>query len=203
MECEGMKKNIHLLIFISVLTLVGCGPKDQMTNFIPTPIPEEEQTVDVGVDSDTEEPSEAEDTNSEGDKETEEDTNSVGEDTTESSDAETIHVGETKTKYVKLNEYGGYVNVRSTPSKDGEIVGFLVHAEKISVIEIKDGWACFVQHNKKRYVSADFVVEERPAYLTPPTPTPIPTNTPKPKSTQTPEKEPTPTPDPNSAPPEI
>jgi uncharacterized protein YgiM (DUF1202 family) len=82
--------------------------------------------------------------------------------------------------YVKLDQYGGFLNVRATPSTDGEAVGFLVHAEQIDVIEITDGWASFVYNDKVCYVNADFLVKERPEYLDPPTPTPKPKVTPTP-----------------------
>ena len=190
---------------------MGCGKKDEMTNFIPTSIPEEEQSIDEDADTEaTEDASDSEEDNDSATKEdnvsnTEEDNDSDTEDTTVEGDEsaevtqepKTIHVGETTTKYVKLSQYGGYVNVRKSPSKDGEIIGFLVHAEKIEVVEIVDGWACFVQNNEKRYVSDEFLVDERPAYLTPPTPTPKPKDTPTPKAT------PTPIPDPNEDPAEI
>ena len=82
--------------------------------------------------------------------------------------------------YVKLKQYGGYLNIRPTPSTDGEPVGFLVHAEEIDVIEIKDGWASFMYKGKICYVNADYLVDKQPAYLEAPTPTPKPTATPAP-----------------------
>ena len=75
------------------------------------------------------------------------------------------------------------MNITLAASKDGEVIGFLVHAEEIEVIEIKDGWASFLANDKINYVSSDFVVAERPDYLTPPPPTPTTAATPTPKPT--------------------
>ena len=167
-----MKKNIvYLIIMIVVFALSGCKAKDQATYFIPTPI-----ATQAPADQASEEDG-AEETTPTG---TEEDNSSE----------EPIYVGKTTPKYVKLGDYDAILNIRTAPSKDGEIIGFLVHTEKIDVISIENGWASFVYKNKISYVSADFLVDKKPAYIDPPTPTPVP-NTP------------TPVPDPNAAPPEI
>ena len=90
---------------------------------------------------------------------------------------------------MKLDDYDAILNIRSAPSREGEIVGFLVHTEQVEVISVEDGWASFVYQDEIRYVSADFLVDKKPAYIEPPTPTAEPT--------------PTEEPDPNEAPPEI
>ena len=149
-----MKKSIYVFLLLAVLVLTGCSKKDQMTNFIPTQVPGEESEA-------------------------------VSEDTTKEDPEITptpkeIHVGKTTPKYVKLDKYGAYLNIRSTPSTDGEQVGFLVHGEKVEVSEIVDGWASFVYDNAICYVNADFLVDEQPGYLDPPTPTPTLAATPTP-----------------------
>jgi uncharacterized protein YgiM (DUF1202 family) len=129
-----MKKNVFLLIIITVFLLSGCSKKEKMTNFIPTMAPEDEITSEV--------------------------TQTPLEGSTEATPTpKEIHVGETTTKYVKLSEYDDTLNVRSTPSTDSEPVGFLVHTEKIEVIDIVDGWASFVYNNQVCYVNADFLVD--------------------------------------------
>lgn len=166
-----MKKNmIYLTIVIAVLILSGCKSSDEQTFFIPTPAL-------------TQEPSKEQTTEPTG--ETEE---QAGEDDQETSD-KPVHVGKTTTKYVKLDNYDAILNIRSAPSREGEIVGFLVHTEQVEVISIEDGWASFVYQDEIRYVSADFLVDKKPAYIAPPTSTPEPTPTKKP--------------DPSDAPPEI
>jgi uncharacterized protein YgiM (DUF1202 family) len=107
---------------------------------------------------------------------------------------------------VKLDKYDAILNVRGTPSKDGEVVGFLVHTEKIEVIDIVDGWASFAQGGEVRYVSADFLVNERPEYIEPPTLSPAPTNKPTPTTKPVQDKpvqNSTPEADSEDAPPEI
>lgn len=169
-----MKKNIYLLIIVTVLLLSGCKKQAQMVDFIPTPTPVVTNEDEAGEES--------------------ENTNEA------TPTPKTIHVGQTIAMYVKLDEYGAFLNVRSNPSKDGAIVGSLVHTEKIDVIEIVDGWASFEMDNVIVYVSADFLVPERPDYIPLPTAAPTPTPTPKPKD-NTPKD--TPTPEPDAAPPEI
>ncbi len=154
-----MKKSIYLFTITAAVLLSGCSNKDQMTNFIPTQAPQDELSSEM--EEDTETPAAAE----------------------SAQEPETTYTGATTKMYVKLNEYGGYVNVRAAASKDGEVIGFLVHAEEIEVIEIKNGWASFLANDKINYVSSDFVVAERPDYLTPPPPTPTTAATPTPKPT--------------------
>jgi hypothetical protein len=171
-----MKKNIYILIGLMVFVLAGCGKKDQMVNFIPTPTPAaDNEKVEVTEDSAA---GNGEDTPG--------DTNEDG-----SADTPVVE-GNTTAKYVKLSEYGAVLNVRSEPSTDGKVVGSLVHAEKVEVVKIEDGWACFVLKDKYAYVKADFLVDEKPAFLEPPTPTPTPVPTLPPTNTPTPETETTP-----------
>lgn len=153
-----MKKSIYLLIILTVLLLSGCSQKDQMTNFIPTQAPDETSESGADTDANTDEGTQSE--------------------TAATPTPGVIHIGQTTTKYVKLDEYGGYLNIRSTASREGEVVGFLVHAEEVEVIEIIDGWASFLYNDAICYVNADYLVDERPDYLTPPPPTPTPIVTP-------------------------
>lgn len=165
------RKIVYLLIGLSVFLFFGCAGQDKETNFIPTlPVLQEEDTQ-------TEDASEEE--------------ADASEDTQEESKAEPVFNGKTTTKYVKLEKYDGILNIRATPSKDGDVVGFLVHTEKVNVINTENGWASFVYQDKVCYVSADFLVDNKPKLLTPPTPTKKPSNTP------------TPAPDPTEEPPEI
>jgi uncharacterized protein YgiM (DUF1202 family) len=180
-----MKKSLLFIIFVLVLTLAGCGKKEQMTNFIPTPMPESEEDSETSGED-------AESTEEDGSESSEE-----GAEATPTPKA--LHVGKTTTMYVKLDKYNAILNVRKAPSKDGEVVGFLVHTEKIEVIEIVDGWASFAQGGEIRYVSADFLVKDRPDYIDPPTP--LPTN--KPTPTSKPVQNDTPDTDAEEAPPEI
>ena len=195
-----MKRIVLLIILLALVMLAGCSKKEQtMTDFIPTQAPTEE-------DAKAEPTAEA--TKNDGEASTDTTEAASGEDTATKDTTDTsaeaptpkaVHVGETTTKYVKLDQYDAILNIRSTPSKDGEVVGFLVHTEKIEVIEIKDGWASFVYNGAVCYVSSDFLVDTRPEYIDPPTLTPSPTPaaktpTPKPAATTT---------DGNAAPPEI
>jgi|GEM_PF-585528 len=106
---------------------------------------------------------------------------------------EPIVEGETTPKYVKLSEFDAFLNVRSTPSADGEKKGILVHTELINVIDIKDGWASFLMNDEICYVKAEFLVDERPEFIDPPTATPTPIATPTPVATPPPVATPTPT----------
>lgn len=170
-----MKKSLIVIIIFTALLMTGCGKQAQMTDFIPTPAPNtedgEEATTEVVTEGDTV---------------------TDGEVTEATPTPKPLHVGQTTKMYVKLDEYDAVLNVRKTPSKDGEVVGFLVHTEKVDVIEIVDGWASFAQDGEIHYVSADFLVNERPDYLDPPTA--APTKTPAP--TKAPTKTPTKAPDP-------
>jgi uncharacterized protein YgiM (DUF1202 family) len=138
-----MKKMIYLILFVAAFLLTGCTKKDQMVDFIPTAAPTQ------GV---------------------------IAPDSSTSSSAtptpKVAYVGDTITKYVKLTQYNDVLNIRSTPSTDAEVVGFLVHTEKVNVIKITDGWASFVYHNAICYVNAAFLVDKKPQLL--PTPTPAP-----------------------------
>lgn len=169
-------KNISLLIITVILitALTGCGNKDQMTNYIPTLTPEAEDTNDSMIDPNEDKEQDTEETGSSNDANTEDGT---GNDITPT---QPVSVGQTTTKYVKLKEYSDYLNIRSAPSTKGEIVGFLVHTEKVSVVEEVDGWASIVYKGHIYYVKADYLAEERPAFLEPPTPTTEPVNTPTP-----------------------
>lgn len=180
-----MKKNLLIIIMLTVMMLSGCSKQQQMTNFIPTQAPEAEDSNSSEETGDTTQSSEA-----------------SSEDSEATPTPKAIHVGETTTKYVKMDEFDAVLNVRATPSKDGDIVGFLVHTEKIEVIEIVDGWASFEYNDAICYVSADFLTDTRPDYIAPPTqaPTPIPANTPTPKPTPKPDSTTT---DGDEAPPEI
>lgn len=155
-----MKKSIVLLTILTVLLFTGCEKKEQMTSFIPTQAPEE---VTDTTDATTPEDAAGEDAATGG--------------TEATPTPKEIHVGQTTPMYVKMSEYGAFLNIRPTPSTDSQPVGFLVHAEKVDVIEIADGWASFVYNDAICYVNADFLVDERPEYLDPPTATPAPTPT--------------------------
>ncbi len=216
-----MKKNFLYIVLLSILVLAGCSKQNQMPDYIPTTVNGAEagdsdgtktpgagdasgdtaEADDAGVSdgSDASDNTDASDAAG-----TSGDTGETGasEDGDGTADGTPVHVGQTTTKYVKLGEYDAVLNVRETPSKDGKIVGFLVHTEKIDVIEITDGWASFVYNGAVSYTSADFLVDERPAYIEPPTSTPKPTNTPKPTSTPAPTNSPTPEED-QELPPEI
>ncbi len=188
-----MKKSLILIIIITLLTMTGCGDKEEFASFIPTPTPESEDSDD-------------------GDAVTEDLTEDADDNSSETSvegtpNPKPLHVGQTTTMYVKLDKYDAILNVRGTPSKDGDIVGFLVHTEKIEVIDIVDGWASFAQGGEIHYVSADFLVKERPDYIEPPKPSQVPTKKPtptnKPAQENTPAQDTSPEADTDEAPPEI
>jgi hypothetical protein len=188
-----MKKSILLLMMITVLGLCGCSQKNVMVDFIPTPIPDITESTDS---EQAEDAAGSSDITEGGSTETSEATPTPKE----------LVIGKTTTMYVKMNEYDDFLNVRATPSTDGEVVGMLVHMEKIEVIEIVDGWASFAVGNELRYVSSDFLVLEKPNFIPSPTPTPIPTKAPTkaptntPKPTKAPTKSPTITPAPTPTP---
>jgi hypothetical protein len=184
LECGLMKKNILFIIVAVVILFSGCSKKQpQMTNFIPTQAPETEDGDSLDASEDSAQNSDT-----------------SPEDAELTPTPKTIHVGETTTKYVKMGEYDAVLNVRATPSKSGEVVGFLVHTEKIEVIDIVDGWASFEYKGAICYVSADYLVDTRPDYIAPPSPTPIPdpVEAPSPTAISEPEAE-----EGNDAPPEI
>lgn len=141
------KHRLAIILILSMVTLVACGAKDQESFFIPTPslVPEYEEPLEEVTEAVEEE---------------------------EPEDTEPVYVGETTTMYVRLNSPDAILNVRSLPSRDGEIVGFLVHTEQVNVIEIKDGWASFVYGTEICYVSEDFLGYKKPSVIAPPTPIP-------------------------------
>jgi len=150
-----MKSIKYLALGLMVLTLGGCSNDSKIEDFIPTPtvsptpIIEEDEQADEIEELET---------------------------PLEELDIDSL---ETTPMYIMLSKFGSTLNVRSSPDTNGDIVGHLVHREKIDVVEIRDGWAIFKDKDVLKYVSADFVVEEKPEYLEPPTatPTPIPTPT--------------------------
>lgn len=164
------KNRFYFIIIFAVFVLSGCKSADEQTFFVPTPEITEGPSGDQNSESSEDSAGEAEANDPE-------------------DNDEPVYVGKTTTKYVKLDNYDAILNIRSAPSRDGEIVGFLVHTEQVEVISIENGWASFVYQDQIRYVSADFLVDKKPAYLAPPTSTPKPTPTKKP--------------DPSDAPPEI
>lgn len=161
-----MKRLIVLFTIVMAFTLAGCSKKEKMVSFIPTatPAPESGVTADNKQDAAVDE------------KDT---------DNTAAQDAP-ANVGKTTVKYVKMTQYGASLNVRATPSTDGQKVSSLNHADKIEVVDIKDGWASFVMDGKLVYVKSDYLVDARPDDLQPPTPTVAPTATPTVTPTVTP-----------------
>lgn len=144
-----MKKSLMYIIMTgAVLLFAACKGNDEETNFIPV-LPPAFTDDDVVVPDDPlddfEEPSVIPD------------------------EDEPVYAGETDTKYVKLSSYGAILNVRSAPTSDEDnVVGFLVHTEAIDVISIDGEWAEFLYHNEVRYVSADYLVDVVPPYISPP-----------------------------------
>lgn len=147
-----MKKKMMLIIITgAVLLFVACKGNDQETNFIQPP--EEFTDVDDIVIPDDplddyEDPT----------------------DIPDDEEDETEYIGEITTKYVKLRSYGAILNVRSEPNTDSDnIVGFLVHTEPVEVISIDGEWAKILYKDEVRYVSAEFLVDNVPPYVSPPT----------------------------------
>lgn len=141
-------KMFYIFIGMAALLLTGCKNNDQETYFIPTPAPDF----------------------------LEEDVDNIPDDITDDLDDEAmdpddpVFTGETTTKYVKLNTYGAILNVRSSPTTDEDnVVGFLVHTEPVEVISIEDNWASFMYKGEICYVSAEFLVDFVPPYISPPT----------------------------------
>lgn len=158
------KKLMYILLFVAVMLFTACKGNDQETNFIPT-IPPVFTADEIDFPNDT-----IDDT-----------FEPTG--TPDVTEDEPEYIGETTTKYVKLSTYGAILNVRSAPSTEGSnVVGFLVHTEPVEVVSIEDGWAKFLYQNDIRYVSADFLVDTVPPYVSPPilTLAPTPTLTPTP-----------------------
>lgn len=147
-------KLMHIIIVVLVLIFVGCKGNNQETNFIPVlPPAASEDDLDWNIDiEDVNEPTEIPD-NIEDDPED-----------------DPLYVGETTTKYVKLSRYGAILNVRSAPNtEEDNVVGFLVHTEPVEVISIENDWAKFLYHDEIRYVSAEYLVDSVPPYISPPT----------------------------------
>jgi hypothetical protein len=145
------KKIMYTLITLAVLIFAGCKGNDKETNFIPT-LPPDFINEDIDIPDDTNEDI---DEPVDGPDDTEDDTE---------------FTGETTTKYVKLSSYGAILNVRSAPSSDTDnVVGFLVHTEPVEVVSIENEWAKFLHHGEIRYVSAEFLVDFVPPYISPPT----------------------------------
>ena len=149
-----MKKFMYMIIGAVMLLFVGCGGNDQETNFIPSQPPDYTQdnfeAPDDSIDDDINEPDDTGDN---------------------PDDDEPVYVGETTTKYVKLSRYGAILNVRSAPTtEEDNVVGFLVHTEPVEVISIEGDWAKFLYHDEVRYVSAEYLVDLVPPYISPPSP---------------------------------
>jgi len=149
---------ILTVIFLAVILFTGCKSEDQEAYFIPTPAPDLiEEDEDLPEDS-------------------ADNTDKTGENGEQAGDSENLEdepvvVGETITKYVKLNTYGAILNVRSSPTtEENNVVGFLVHTEPVEVISIENGWASILYKDKVCYVSADYLVDFVPPYISPPTP---------------------------------
>jgi len=145
---------LYILLAALMVLLAGCKSEDQEAYFIPTPAPEiPDLTEEEDVPEDT-----ADDT---GDQDEESDR----------AENEPVVIGQTTTKYVKLNTFGAILNVRSSPTtEENNVVGFLVHTEPVEVISIEDGWASFMYKGQICYVSAEFLVDFVPPYISPPTP---------------------------------
>jgi len=145
-------KFLYILLITAALLLAGCKNDDREAYFIPTPTPdliEEDEDKPEDIIDDT--------------GENEEDTEEAGD--------EQVVVGETKTMYVKLNTFGAILNVRSSPTtEEDNVVGFLVHTEPVEVISIENGWASFMYKGQICYVSADYLVDFVPPYISPPSP---------------------------------
>lgn len=165
-----MRKYGVLYLGLFALVLGGCSNSNKMEDFIPTPTVSPTPIVDM--------------------EEVPEETPQEEEVPIDDMDLSKV---KTTSMYVKMAKYGSTLNVRSKPSTDGDIVGYLVHREQVEVIQIKDGWAAFLDDGVVKYVSADYLVAEKPEYLEPPTltPTPTPTPTQNTEPTQKPEQTPT------------
>lgn len=144
-------KILYILIGTAVLLFAGCKGNDQETYFIPTPAPDfTDEDVDLSEDVIDDSKEQIEDSND--------------------SEEDPIVIGETTTKYVKLNTFGAILNVRSSPTtEEDNVVGFLVHTEPIEVISIDGDWASFIYKGEICYVSSDYLVDFVPPYISPPT----------------------------------
>lgn len=173
------KRIIILLISLVVIVMMGCKKDEPVSDFIPTQAPtpgadNSDDLVDV-IDKDDEDKDDSQDNIDEDNVDVPDDTQAGD------GDEEPVYVGATKPMYAKLNKYDSTLYVRDEPSTDGNIIGFLVHTERIEVIKIENDWASFVfTDGKIRYVNAKYLVDYEPAKLVPPTPTPAPSQTPTP-----------------------
>ena len=152
----NMKKSIYLFIIVTAVFLSGCGTKDVMVDFIPTPIPTEVIPEPTSAAEATEAP-------------------------TPTQKAE--YLGETTDKYVKVGDFGDTLNVRPGPSTEGKVVGTLKHADKVEVIKSENGWSSILFNGIICYVKSSYLVDEQPVKATPtpsPEPTKVPTHTPTP-----------------------
>ena len=168
-----MKKRIMiLLISLVVFLMIGCKKDEPVSDFIPTQAPTPgADAIDDNVDV-----IDIDDEANDGDNQDNGEEDSVGtedgSDDNQSEDDVPVYVGTSKPMYAKLNQYDSTLYVRSEPTTDSEIVGFLVHTEKIEVIKIENEWASFVfTDGKVRYVNSKFLVDYEPSKLVPPTPT--------------------------------
>lgn len=71
--------------------------------------------------------------------------------------------------FVKLQHYGSTLNVRDNPSMNGNIIGKMEHGDSVEVISMEDGWATINYNDGTAYVSCDYLVQEEPSTLKPPT----------------------------------
>lgn len=143
---------MFIIIAVSVLVLAGCKGTNQETNFIPMQPPasmDDDLDMPDDIIEDTEEPT----------------------DTLDDMEDEPVYLGDAITKYVKLSRYGAILNVRSAPTTDEDnVVGFLVHTEAVEVVSIEGEWAKLLYNDEIRYVSAEYLVDFIPPYISPPTP---------------------------------
>lgn len=160
---DYMKNKIfYILIVITALLFAGCKRNDQETYFIPTPAPdsEKENTAEAGNNTSEEEDGQIAAPENSSDE--------TGNESDSEAEKEPVYTGDTTTMYVKLNSFGAILNVRSSPStSENNVVGFLVHTEPVEVISIENGWASFLYKGEICYVSADYLVDYVPPYISP------------------------------------
>ena len=63
------------------------------------------------------------------------------------------------------------LNVRSTPSTDGAVLGQLVYGAAVEVMDTTDGWSRIVYNGATAYVSAQYLSQKQPTTTTKPTTT--------------------------------
>ncbi|WP_339164355.1 SH3 domain-containing protein [Siminovitchia sp. FSL W7-1587] len=78
--------------------------------------------------------------------------------------------GKTTTKYVSVNP-GSNLNLRSTPSTSGSVIGRVSNGTKVSVLSESNGWAKVTANGKTGYVSSQYLSSQS---STPPAPKPSP-----------------------------